>query len=79
MILIGLATANDYLHCSAIHFPSETSKILWFDAIEPAHMTLGLIPKILNPVDMIVLVCKQFRMVDPYMPERGHILGIVRA
>ena len=37
--------------------------LLW-NTIEFAHMTLGLIPKILNSVNVVLLVCKQFGMVD---------------
>ena len=38
-------------------------------AVEFAHVPLGLVPKILNPVDVILLVCKEVGMVDPKVME----------
>ena len=43
------------------------------DTIEFAHMTLGLVPEVLNPVDVILLVCKKFGMVDPKVMEIGYV------
>ena len=34
------------------------------NTIKLAHMVLGLRAEILNPVDMIFLACKPFRMID---------------
>jgi hypothetical protein len=34
--------------------------MLSWNAVKSAHMPLGLVPEILNPVDMILLVGKQF-------------------
>ena len=45
---------------------------LW-DTVEFTHMALRLVPKILNPVDMILLVCKELGMVDPEMLKVRHI------
>ena len=41
--------------------------------IKSAPMTLGLVPKILDPIDGILLIGKQLRVVDTYMPKRGNI------
>ena len=38
--------------------------LLW-DTVECPHMTLGLVPKVLNAVDMIFPVSKELGMVDP--------------
>ena len=35
-------------------------KIVLFDAVEHAHMTFGLVPEILDPVDVVALVGEQF-------------------
>lgn len=40
-------------------------------------MSLRLVPEILNPVDVILTVCKQLAMVDPVMPEVGDIQRVV--
>jgi len=44
----------------------------------PQH-TLGLIEKILNPVDMVFAFGKVRGMIDAFMLETAHIKGIVRA
>jgi hypothetical protein len=41
---------------------SET--IIGFYPIKPAHRTLGLVPEILDPMDVILLIGKQLRVVD---------------
>ena len=41
-------------------------------------MSLGLIPKILNTIDVIFLVSKQLRMIDPVVLEVRHIQHVVR-
>lgn len=42
----------------------KPAKILFFDAVESTQMTLRLIPEILDSTDMILLIGKQFRVVD---------------
>jgi hypothetical protein len=37
------------------------------NTIKLAHMVLGLRAEILNPVDVIFLACKPFRMIDTEM------------
>ena len=37
------------------------------NTIEFAHMTFCLVPKVLYAVDMIFLVCKKYRVVNPEM------------
>ena len=49
---------------------------LW-NTIEFTHMTLRLVPKILNPVDVVFLVCKEFGVVDPEVFEVRHIQDVV--
>lgn len=39
------------------------------NTIKFPHVTLGLIPKVFNAVDMIFLVCEQNRVVDPVVFE----------
>jgi hypothetical protein len=45
---------------------------LW-DTVEFAHMALRLVPEILDPVDMVLLVGEQLRVVDPEVMEVRHI------
>ena len=45
--------------------------------IKFAQMTLRLIPKILDPVDMIFGICEGFRMVDPVVLEIADIENII--
>jgi hypothetical protein len=48
-------------------------KISTFYPVKSAHMTLGLVPEVLDPIDVILLISKQLRVVDTYMPKRGNI------
>ena len=51
---------------------------LW-NTVEFAHVALGLVPKILNPIDVIFLVCKEFGMVDPKVMEIRYVQHVVAA
>ena len=48
------------------------------NTVETTHMALRLVPEILDPIDGIILMGKQLRVVDMDMPERGNIQGIIR-
>ena len=50
--------------------------LLW-NTIEFTHMTLCLVPKILNPVDVVLLVCKEFGVVDSKVLEVRNIQYVV--
>lgn len=47
------------------------------DIVEFAHVTLGLVPKILDAIDMISALCKEFRMIDTEVLERADIKCVV--
>ena len=42
-------------------------------------MPLGLVPELLNAIDMIVAVCEELRMVDTEVMEVRHIQHIIAA
>ena len=48
-------------------FLQKKPKMLLWNTIKLAYMALGLRAEILNPVDVIFLVCKPFRMIDTEM------------
>ncbi len=52
--------------------------LLW-DTVEFAHMTLGLVPEIIDPVYVILAIREAFRMVDAKVVEVRHIQHIVAA
>ena len=52
-------------------------KIFLFDAVKFAQVAFGLVPEILDAVDMIISVRKQFRVIDPVMLEVRDIQGVV--
>ena len=52
--------------------------LLW-DTVEFTHVALGLVPEILNAIDVIVAVCEKLRMVDTEVMEVRHIQHIVAA
>ena len=47
------------------------------NTVEFAQMSLRLVPKILNAVDMIFLVCEKFGMVDATVLEIRYIQHVV--
>ena len=49
------------------------------NTVEFAHVPLGLVPKILNSVDVIILVCKEVGMVDPKVMEIRDVQHVVAA
>jgi hypothetical protein len=49
---------------------------LW-NTVEFAHMVLRLVPKILDPVDGVLLVGEQLQMVNPEVVKVGHILHVI--
>ena len=49
---------------------------LW-DTVEFAHVALRLVPKVLNPVDVVLLVCKEFGVVDSKVLEVRNIQYVV--
>ena len=54
--------------------PVETG---WLDAIEFAQVTLGLVPEVLDSVDVVFLVREFHRMVDSLVVKITHIKCIV--
>ena len=47
----------------------EPVKVLLLDAIKVAQMALGLVPEVLDTVDMRLIVSKEFGMIDLEMME----------
>ncbi len=47
------------------------------DTVEFAHVALGLVPEILDPVDVIMTVCKELGMIDPEVVKARDIQHIV--
>ena len=55
----------------------EQVKVLAGDAVVAPQMPLGLVPEILDSVDVVALIREQLRVVDPQMMELGHIEHII--
>ena len=49
------------------------------NTVEFAHVPLGLVPEILNAIDVIVAVCEELRMVDAEVMDVRHIQHIIAA
>ena len=47
------------------------------DTVEFAHMAFGLVPKIINPIDGVLLVCKAFGVGDSKMFKVRNIQLVV--
>ena len=58
-------------------FLEEKAEAFLWDPVEPPKMALGLVPKILDPVDMVLLVNEAIRMVDANVMKPRHVKGIV--
>ena len=48
------------------------------DAVETTHMTLGLIPEVLDAVDVVLLIGEELGVVDAVVLEAGYIEHVVR-
>lgn len=57
---------------------SEPPALLW-NAVIAQQVTLGLVPEVLDPVDVIDAIGEQIRMVDPDVMELGNIQNIIGA
>ena len=60
-------------------FLQKPVKILLLDTVKFSHMTLCLIPKILNPINVVLFVCKKFTMIDASMVKVTNIKCVVRS
>ena len=49
------------------------------NAVETAHMTLGLIPEILDAVDMVLVIGEQLGVVDAVVLEARYVEHVVGA
>ena len=45
--------------------------LLW-DTVEFAHVTLGLVPEVLNAIDVIMAISEKLGMVDPKVVKVQH-------
>ena len=55
----------------------EQAKMRPWYAVETAQVSLGLIPEVLNPIDVVSAIRKKPRMIDPYMMEVRNIQHII--
>jgi hypothetical protein len=55
----------------------EEVKVLTRDAVVPPQAALRLVPEVLDPIDVIALIGKQFRVVDPEVVELRYIEHII--
>lgn len=55
----------------------EQQEAVFGDAVESSQMTFGLVPEVLNPIDVVLPVGKAFRVVNADMVEIRDIQGIV--
>ena len=51
--------------------------MLFGNTVKFTHMTLGLVPEVLNAIDVVGLVCKQFGMVDTEVFKVRYILHVI--
>lgn len=48
-------------------FLEKPVKTLLFDAVKLAYMPLGLVPEMLDAVDVSLPICAQFRVINPHV------------
>ena len=52
-------------------------KVVGLYAIKLAQMTFSLVPKVFDSIDMILLIGKQFRVVDSHVMKVAYVQSIV--
>ena len=52
-------------------------QVIGFDAIELTHMAFGLVPEILNAIDVVFFISKESGVVDSHVVKIAYIKGIV--
>ena len=52
-------------------------KMLSGNAVKAAHVALGLVPEVLDSVDVILLVGEEFRVIDTLVMEVRHVERVV--
>jgi len=62
---------------SELTFFQEQRERFFMNAIVFSQHTLGLTPKILNPINMVFAFGKVRGMIDAFMLETAHIKGVV--
>ena len=58
-------------------FFEEPVEVLRFDAVEFAKMPFGLVPEVLDPIDVVVSISEELRVVDSHVVKITDIKGIV--
>ena len=54
-------------------FLQKPVEIIRLDTVVLAHVSLGLIPKVLDPIDVVQLVSKEFRVINPVVIKVGNV------
>ena len=60
-------------------FLDEEMEVLPGNAVISAQVPFRLVPEVLNAVDVVIPVCKEFRMIDPHMVEVSDIELVISA
>ncbi len=55
----------------------EQVEVLLGDAVVTSQMPFGLVPEVLDPVDVVGIIGKQFRMVYPHVVELGNVQHVI--
>ena len=58
-------------------FFEEKKEAFFGDTVEPSEMALGLVPEILDPVDVVVLIGEQLRVVDAGVMKARHVKRVI--
>lgn len=55
----------------------KPEEVPWLDSIELAHVPFGLVPKVFDSVDVVLLIGKQLRVVDAMVMKVRHVERVV--
>ncbi len=58
-------------------FLEEKKEAFLGNAVEPSEVALGLVPEVLDPVDVVVLIGEQPRVVDAGVMEARHVKRVI--
>ncbi len=58
-------------------FLEKQEEAVFWDAVEPSHVALGLVSEVLNPIDVVLSVSKTLRVIYADMVKIRDVQGII--
>lgn len=52
-------------------------EVSFWDPVVATHMPLGLVPEVLDAIDMVVRISEEFRVIDPVMMKLRDVQHVI--